>query len=130
MDTKQPAVEYKLEKKAVNSKPLFNMIHEFIDDSILTNQVMWGNDIHRLSFVEVVDDYLLNFQERNEIDQFNVICDLRNNSIASMDKGVYVFEVAYRQVNCLNTTRLIYTVKDLLIKSLTDLLDFDLTPTP
>lgn len=128
MDTKQPAIEYKLEKKSVNSKPLLNDIHTFVDEAILTNQVMWGNDIHRLSFVEVVDDYLLSFQERNLIDQFNVICDLRNNSIASMDKGTYVFEIAYRQTNCLNTTRLIYTIKDLLITNLKDLLDFDLSP--
>jgi len=66
------------------------------------------------------------FKDRGQIDQWSVICDFRNNSIPQMDKGIYFFEVNYRQTNCLNTTRLIYTVKDLLVANLKDMLDFTL----
>ena len=121
-------VEYKLEKRSVNSKPLFNSIHSFIHEGITSNQVIWSNDIHRLSFIEVLNDYLEEFANQGLIDQFNAFCDFRNNTVAAMDKGLFVFEISYRQTNCLNTTRLIYTVQDMLIPNLKELLDFDLTP--
>jgi hypothetical protein len=120
----KPTAEYKLEKKSVNNKAIFNEVNTFIDEGILTGGVLWGNDIHRESFVEIVGDFLDQLMDDSRIDQWNVICDLRNNSIASMDKGVYVMEVQYRQKNCLNTTRLIYTISDLLVKNIKDLIDF------
>ena len=127
MDGK-PTAEYKLEKRSVNNKLIFTEIHKFIEEGILTGQVVWKNDLHRQSFVDVVGDLLEQVMNEGFIDQWNVISDLRNNSVADMDKGIYVIEIQYRQRNCLNTTRLIYTVKDLLISSLKDLIDFELTP--
>jgi hypothetical protein len=120
--------EYKLVKKSVNNKHLFNEIHHFVEDGIITGQVIWKNDLHRQSFVEVVSDLMEQTEMEGFVDQWNVISDLRNNSVADMDRGIYVLEIQYRQKNCLNTTRLIYTIKDLLIASIKDLLDFDLTP--
>ncbi len=128
MDASKSVVEFKLEKKSVNSKSLFNEIHGFIEEGINSNAVVWSNDIHRLSFIEVLNDYLEQFYEQGQIDQWNAFCDLRNNSVAAMDKGEYVIEITYRQTNCLNTTRLIYHVKDLLLTILKELLDFELTP--
>ncbi len=122
--------EYKLEKKSVNSKLIFNEIHKFIDEGITTGGVLWGNDIHRQSFVDIVQDCLEEVMAQGFIDQPNVICDFRNNTIADMDKGIYIIEVQYRQKNCVNTTRLIYTIKDTLIASLKELIDFDITPHP
>lgn len=119
--------EYKLEKKSINNKLIFSEIHKFIEDGILTGQVLWSNDLHRQSFVEVVSDCLEQVQMEGLIDQWNVISDLRNNTIADMDKGIYVLEVQYRQKNCLNTTRLIYTIKDLLITNIKELINFDLS---
>lgn len=120
--------EYKLEKKSVNNKIIFTEIHKFIDEGIVTGQVLWSNDLHRLSFVEVISDFMEQVGVEGFIDQWNVISDLRNNTIANMDKGIYVLEVQYRQKNCLNTTRLIYTITDLLISNIKELIDFELTP--
>jgi hypothetical protein len=122
------STEYKLEKRSVNNKALFNEIHKFIDDGIVTGGILWSNDIHRQSFVDVVCDCLEQAEHEGFIDQWNVFSDFRNNSLASMNKGVYVVEVAYRQINCLNTTRLIYTITDSLLKNLSDLIEFQLTP--
>jgi hypothetical protein len=124
----KPTAEYKLEKRSVNNKLIFTEIHKFIEDGILTGQVLWGNDTHRESFVEIIGDCMEQVQMEGFIDQWNVISDLRNNTIADMDKGIYVMEIQYRQRNCLNTTRLIYTIKDLLIANIKDLIDFELKP--
>lgn len=124
----KPNAEYKLEKKSVNNKAIFAELHKFIDEGIITGQVLWSNDLHRQSFVEIVSDLMEQMVSEDLIDQWNVISDLRNNTITDMDRGTYVVEVQYRQKNCLNTTRLIYTVKDLLISNIKDLIDFDLSP--
>ena len=121
MDT---TTEFKLIKKSVNSKDLFNNISEFVEDGIITGGILWGNEIHRSSFVDVIGDLLEEEMNENKIDQWNVICDLRNNTISEMNKGIYVLEVLYRQKHCLNTTRLIYTIKDLLVSNIRDLLEF------
>lgn len=125
---KNSTAEYKLEKKSVNNKAIFTEIHKFVDDSILTGQVLWGNDLHRHSFVEIISDCMEQVMDDGLINQWNVICDLRNNTIADMDSGTYILEIQYRQKNCLNTTRLIYTIKDLLIANIKDLIDFHLSP--
>lgn len=116
--------EYKLIKKSVNNKAIFTEIHKFIDEGIITGQVLWSNDLHRQSFIELVGDTLEQFEIEGLIDQWNVISDLRNNTIVDMDAGIYVMEVQYRQKNCLNTTRLVYTIKDLLISNIKDLINF------
>lgn len=119
---------YKVEKKSVNNKAIFNELHKFLDEGIITGQVLWSNEIHRGAFVDIVGDYMLSLMEDSKIDQWNVISDLRNNTMAGMDKGIYIVEVQYRQRNCLNTTRLIYTITDMIVNNLKGLVDFDLTP--
>lgn len=122
--------EFKVEKRSVNNKTLCEHLQKDIEDLMVNAGVLWGSDVHREGFVETVEDYLTNFaDESNKIDQWTAICNMRNNTIAQMDKGIYTFEFNYRQTNCLNTTRLIYTVKDLLVSSLKELLlDYHLSP--
>jgi|SRR5271157_5572243 len=116
--------DYKLEKKSVNNKTVFTDIHKFVDEGIIAGGVLWGNEIHRTSFVEIVGEFLDAIAGEGKIDQWNVICDFRNNSYASMERGEYTMEVNYRQTNCVNTTRLIYTIKDLTANMIKDLIDF------
>lgn len=120
--------EFKVEKRSVNNKSLCSEIQKNVEDLMLQAGVLWGSEIHREGFVETIGDYMEQLQDDDKIEQWDSRCDLRNNTIAQMDKGIYIFEVNYRQKNCLNTTRLIYTIKDLLVSSLKDLLDFQLEP--
>ncbi len=120
--------EFKVEKRSVNSKSLCEFIQKDVEELITNAGIVWSSDIHRAGFTETVGDYMEILLEEGRIDQWDCRCDLRNNTIEQMDKGMYTFEVNYRQVNCLNTTRLIYTIKDLLVASLKDLLDFQLIP--
>ncbi len=120
--------EFKVEKRSVNNKSLCEEVQKNVEELMTNAGVLWGSDIHREGFVETIGDYMEQLQDADKIEQWDSRCDLRNNTIAQMDKGIYVFEVSYRQKNCLNTTRLIYTIKDLLITSLKDLLDFQVGP--
>lgn len=123
-----PTASYTLVKKGVNNKSLFNKIHEFIAQGIVESDIVWSDDDHRETFVMVADDGLTDFYEQGLIDQWNVICDMRNNTISNMDQGIYTVEITYRQKNCINTTSLIYTIKDLMAGHVTDQLDLDLYP--
>lgn len=124
----QPTAEFKVEKRSVNSKSLCEQIQKDIEELIGSAGVLWSSDSHRLGFVETINDVLQQIEDDDKIDQWDCKCDLRNNTIDQMDKGIYIFEVSYRQKHCLNTTRLIYTIKDLLISSLKELLDFQVAP--
>lgn len=101
---------YKLTKKSVNSKRLFNEIHEFIEDGIVSGGIMWSGESHRESFVSIIEEFLEEFHQDGKISQCNVICDYRNNSPEEMDKGNYTLFVHFKQKNCLNTTKLIYNI--------------------
>lgn len=120
--------EFKVERRSVNSKSLCDTITKEVENLITGAGVMWGSDTHRAGFVDTVQDYLFQLEETDVIMQGNAICDMRNNTVEQMDKGVYTFEVAYRQKHCLNTTRVIYTIKDLLVSSIKELLDLEIAP--
>ncbi len=122
--------EFKVEKKSVNSRTLCEDVQHQIEELMTHAGVVWSSDTHRDSFVETIDDVLGKYQEDGKIEQWSVMCDLRNNTIADMDKGIYVFEAGFKQKNCLNTTRLVYTIKDLLVASLRELLDAQTAHSP
>ncbi len=101
-----------LTEKAVNSKPLFNEIHDFIAEGLNDMGVVWNSDSHRDSFISIVEDWLEEKWQEGKIEQFKVICDFRNNKIADMESGKYIIDVYYKQRNCLNTTQLHYEVQE------------------
>lgn len=119
---------FKVEKRSVNSKTLCDAIQKDIEELITNAGVVWSSDVHRDGFTQTIGDYMDLHVIDDKIDQWDCKCDMRNNTIEQMDKGIYTFEVNYRQKNCLNTTRLIYTINDLLVSSLKELLDFQLIP--
>ena len=120
--------EFKLEKRSVNSKVLCQEIQKNVEELITSAGVVWGSDAHRDGFIETCNDGLLVLEEEGKLEQGNAMCDFRNNTIENMDKGIYIVEISFKQKNCLNTTRLIYTIKDLLVSSLKDLIDFHVSP--
>jgi hypothetical protein len=101
-----------IKSKNVNSQLLFTQINDYVMDGILTGSVRWTDDIHRESFIEVVDDFLTELEASAKITQFNAICDLRNNSYADFEKGVAKITIRYKQINCLNVTEVVYYITD------------------
>lgn len=100
----------KVVQKSVNSKALFNEINDAIYDAIGSFGVKWTSESHRESFVEVIEDYLLEIEESGKIEQPKVICDKRNNRSFSNLAKEYLFEVYYKQPGCLNTTVIEYHI--------------------
>ena len=74
--------------------------------------VIWSSDTHRESFADLFEEWLEEKANEGKIDQWNVVCDSRNNKVARMEEGHFVFDVYYRQHNCLNTTQLHYEIDD------------------
>ncbi len=101
----------KIKKRGVNSKQLFTEVSEFVEEGITSIGVRWSSDVHRESFVELVEDWLTEIYETGKITQFNVICDARNNPTFGAE-GRFYLTVSYRQKNCLNVTSLEYEITE------------------
>ena len=102
----------KVVSRNVNSKALYKEINNTIYDAIDSLGVKWSSESHRVSFVEVIEDYLHDLEDEGKIQQTKVICDKRNNRTFSKLAEEYVFEVFFRQPICLNVTSISYHVSN------------------
>ena len=102
----------KVVQKSVNSKALFNEINDAVYEAITSFGVKWSSESHRESFVEIIEDYLLDVEQEGRIEQSKVICDKRNNKTFSNLAKEYVFAVYYKQLGCLNTTVIEYHIQN------------------
>lgn len=113
---------WKVTKQNVNSKRLCDEITKIIEEGVLNMGIIWRSDSHRIAFVELLEDMLEEGVKDGYIDQWNVVCDFRNNTVEQMEKNIYVLDIYYRQTHMLNTTNIRYTIED----DDEDLLDFSL----
>jgi hypothetical protein len=102
--------EIKVVAKSVNSKALYKEVNDTVYGSIETLGVKWTSESHRCSFIEIIEDYLLDLEDENKIEQSKVICDKRNNKTFSSLAKEFVFEVRFQQLGCINTTSLCYHI--------------------
>ena len=106
-------IKFNLTTKAVNSKPLLADITKLIQEGLNSRGITWASELHREAFADGLNEILHNdFVEPGRIEQWNVICDRRNNTMKDMNNGSYFLEVRYKQKNCLNFTRLLYHICD------------------
>jgi hypothetical protein len=87
-------------------------IHEFVTVGMTETGVNWSSDVQRDSYIEMVEDFMMEVAMDNKIEQWDVRCDGRNNKATDMNNGKFVLEVMYKQRNCLNTTVLRYDIAD------------------
>jgi hypothetical protein len=73
---------------------------------------MWASDAQRDAILEVLDEHMEDMVEENKIDQWNIVCDGRNNKQSNIEKKLTYLDVSYQQRNCFNTTELRYTIKE------------------
>lgn|SRR5688572_4688890 len=97
--------------KAINNKLLVEEVVSFVDDAIINFGVNWESDAQRESFVEHIKELMSELVEEERIEQFKVVCDRRNNSSDDMLDGIFKFDVHFKQRNCLNTTKVLYTIR-------------------
>ena len=104
------SITWKIKKRAVNSKALFDEVNEIVEEGFGDVDLIWSSDIHRDSFIDLIDEWLWETSEEGKITQWKIVCDFRNNTIKQMEQGIYQLDVSYRQTDCLNTTTLEYTI--------------------
>lgn len=98
--------------KSSNSKTLLHQITFLIEEGIDDMGIIWSSDTHRESFVDLVDDWLADKADEGLIQQWNVVCDLRNNKIADMEASRFILDIYFKQVHCVNMTQVRYTIDD------------------
>lgn len=95
----------------VNSKRILNEITTFVDEIILNFNIIWNSALQRDAILEVIDEHLQDMQEEKKIEQWNVICDGRNNKQANIENKITYLDIEFRQRNCYNITKLKYVIK-------------------
>ena len=101
---------YTLKETGINSPSLHNNIRDFIEEGLEHGGVQWANEHHRVSFGDVIDNWLFELCDDDKIEQWNVVCDKRNNTTKNMANGYFIFTVKYKQRHCVNVTTITYSI--------------------
>jgi hypothetical protein len=104
--------DFTLKTNHVNSKRIFNDVSVFVEEIIHNFNIMWSSDSQRDAILEVLDEHMEDLVEANKIEQWNVICDGRNNKASDIKNKITHLDISYRQRNCFNVTELKYTIKE------------------
>ena len=102
----------KIVQRSVNSKQLFEKINECAFEAIKNFSARWSNESYRKSFVNTLQNFLGMMAEEGLISQGKVIFDNRNNKSFSSSAEGYMIEIHFRQVHCLNTSKIEYHIKN------------------
>jgi len=103
---------YKITTKNINSKTLYNSIISEIDHIIhaFSNELSTDSTARSI-IMELAEESLLSHAEENKLEQWNVICDKRNNKRETLALGITYIDITYVQTHCLNTSSIRYTIK-------------------
>lgn len=97
--------------KSVNSKVLVQQIVTFTEEVMLSSGSIWADEGERAMMAKMVEEYLEDLAtDDGTIEQYKVVCDRRNNKAANCLKGLFKFDIYFRQKNCLNTTKILYSI--------------------
>ena len=107
------ATKYTLKTKSVNSKTLFNEVSNFINDIIDGFGIIWDSDSQRDAIIEVIEEFMEDLQNDNKIEQWDIVCDARNNKQEDVKNKIVHLEIHYKQKNCLNITKLLYKIEEI-----------------
>ena len=100
---------FRVVAKSVVSKRLYADINDTLCEALVSMRVNFGNQKHRISFVEVIEDFFEDVRDTGLITQFRVVFDSRNNTFSKNDKE-FVLEIHYRQPHCQSMTTIYYYI--------------------
>lgn len=103
---------YKLTTKHVNSKRILEDVSNFVNEIIENFNIMWNSNSQHDAILEVIDEHLQDMAEQNKIEQWNIICDGRNNKQSDIHNKITHLDITYRQRNCFNVTELNYLIQE------------------
>lgn len=96
----------------INSKILVKEVSDFVEEIIKNFNIIWDSTAQRDVILEVIDEYLQIMAKDNKIEQWNVICDGRNNKRFDPKNKITYLDVEYKQRNCYNITKLKYKITE------------------
>jgi hypothetical protein len=102
-----------LTEKGIVSKNMVQNIRGLIEEDIeiAINVDSLADPSVRENIVHNIMAYFSDLYEESYIDQWDVICDMRNNTPEMQSKGVVSLTVKFKQWNCLNYTLLEYVIE-------------------
>ena len=103
-------ISIKIKSHSINSDRLFKAIVEEVNTAIRELKFDWSDDDQRQSFVDMLGEWIsTTYEEPGKISQAHIIGDNRVNNNDDMKKGIYKIVIKYRQADCLNISRIVYT---------------------
>jgi hypothetical protein len=97
--------------KSVNSKLLISQITAYAEELMTTAGINWADESERVTVATMLEEYLAELNETDgSVEQYKVISDRRNNTVANSLRGLYNLHLIFRQKNCFNTTKILYTI--------------------
>ena len=100
--------------KSVNDPSLAKEITDFVEEGMNELRFDWSSAAQRDSFIGILEDYIQDVgfgKDSPTMDQFKIICDKRNNKTLDTTNGKYHLDIEYKQRNCFNVTKIMYTIK-------------------
>lgn len=95
---------------SINSKKLYNEIDQIVRDGIFSVDLPWMEEANRELMVSYLNSVMQEYWEQNVIEQWKIQCNTLNNTVDDMLQGKINLDIYYKQKNCLNTSRITYTL--------------------
>jgi len=102
---------FTLKSYHVNSKSILKEVSSYISDIIENFNITWDSHDQRDTILEVIDELLEDMANDNKIEQWNVVCDSRNNKTSDAKNKITYLDIEYKQRNCYNVTKLKYAIQ-------------------
>jgi len=102
----------KVEPRAINSRTLFDRVDEIVHETIRSIDFDWSDEDEKSLFLEFINTVFSDLYENNEIEQWKLQSNNLNNTIKDIENGTFVLDVSYKQRNCLNVTKIKYTIQE------------------
>lgn len=109
-------VEFHVDYKAynVNSKRLLQQIVQAVEESsrefIVQRTLALAKTYDYEQLVDYLDAYLEELCDDKLVNKYDVIGDFRNNPPQQVQQGKITVEVLFQQFNCLNITKILFTI--------------------
>ncbi len=101
---------FTLKTQHVNSKQLLEHISGYVETIIMDFNIIWNSNSQRDAILEVIEEHLQDMLIDNKIEQWNVICDGRNNKHDMALNKLIHLDIEFKQRNCYNITKLKYEI--------------------
>jgi len=104
--------KFTLKTRGVVSNSLFKEISEFVESIIQNFHIVWDSTSQRDAILEIVDELMQDMVTDKKIEQWNVVCDKRNNKQSQAARKRTILDITYKQRNCYNVTELHYEIEN------------------